>query len=87
MYRIIDDLPEVVILKSNSADAPGERIALEVAEAILRVLHDFVQQRPLDFFHLANLCEKGFDRATEKALRKYFPDATDALDGIWVVLG
>ena len=40
MHKILDDLPEIVVLRGVTG--PGERIALEVAEAILRVLHEFV---------------------------------------------
>ena len=85
MHKIIDDLPETVVLKNQSINVPEERMAFEVVEAILRVLHEFVQQRPLDFFHLAGLCKKGFDRAAEKAVRKYFPDVTDAVPAILAV--
>lgn len=83
MYKVLDDLPEVVTLKS--VDGPGERIAFEVAEAIMRVLHEFVQQQPFEFYHLANLCERGYTRAVEKAIRKYFLTATEAVPALMAV--
>lgn len=76
MYKVIDDVPEVVVLKS--ADGPGERIAFETANAIMRVLHDFVQQRPLEFFRLAQLCKRKYFRVAEKEFRKYFPATPEA---------
>ncbi len=83
MHKILDDLPEIVVLRGVTG--PGERIALEVAEAILRVLHEFVQERPVEFYHLAGLYERGYTRAFEKAMRKYFPTATEAIPAMIAV--
>lgn len=83
MHKILDDIPETVTLKS--VNGPGERIAFEVAEALMRVLHEFVQQRPLEFYHLANLCTRGYTNAVEKAMRKYFPVANEAVPALTAV--
>lgn len=83
MEKVIDDLPEVMVLKSTGR--PGERIATEVGEGIMRILRDFARQRPVEFYHLARLCQRKYFHAAEKALRVYFPGSEAAAPAMLAV--